>query len=117
MEDIHTAECRAGECQHVPQLETEPPPDHRSADGYPVTVGAKFWNNDLRICRITAIGQQSRIPYADTGEFQTWHKHTDGISDTMTGYMRRYGRLARYCDGKDAENYEPGTDYSEIRHP
>jgi hypothetical protein len=89
--------------------------DHRSADDYPVTVGAKFWNNDLRVVQITAIGTQDTREYADTGEHATWHKHTGGSSDTLTGHMRKYGRLARYCDGKDAENYEPGTNYSDIR--
>jgi hypothetical protein len=94
--------------------ENTAPAEHRSADNYPVTVGAKFWTNDLRVARITELGTRAQR-YADTGEFATWHKHTDGSSDTLTGYMRKYGRLARFFLGKDAENYEPGTNYSDVK--
>jgi hypothetical protein len=89
--------------------------DHRSADNYPVTVGAKFWNNNLRVVQITAIGTQDTREYADTGEYATWHKHTGGSSDTLTGHMQKYGRLTRHYVGKDAENYPNGTDYSDIK--
>jgi hypothetical protein len=89
--------------------------EHFSADNYPVTVGAKFWTNDLRVCKITEIGTQDTRPYADTGEFSTWHQHTDGSSDTMTGHMRKFGRLARYFEGRDAENYPAGTNYADVK--
>jgi hypothetical protein len=91
------------------------PAEHRSADNYPVTAGARFWTNDLRVARITEVGAREARPYADTGEYATWHKHTDGMSDTLTGHMRQYGRLARFFQGKDAENYEPGTNYRDIK--
>lgn len=77
-------------------------------------VGRHFWTNDLRVAVITELGTRSQA-YADTGEFATWHKHTDGSSDTLTGSMQRYGRLARYFEGKDAEKYPAGTNYSEVK--
>jgi len=94
------------------------PPDcsfvHKSADGYPVEVGRKFWDNDLRVVQITELGTRSQA-YADTGEFATWHKHTRGISDTLTGSMQRIGRLVRRYEGYDAENYEPGKSFLDVR--
>jgi hypothetical protein len=88
------------------------PAEHRSADNYPVEVGQKFWVNGLRVARITELGTRAQA-YTDT--VITWHKHTDGISDTLTGHMRKYGRLARFFLGKDAEKYEPGTNYSDVK--
>lgn len=89
--------------------------DHQSCDGYPVTVGGKFWTNDLRVAEITEVAPYPGQPYADTGEIQTWHKTTDGISDTLTGSMRPYGRLVRYYGRKDAREYPVGTNYADIR--
>jgi hypothetical protein len=92
---------------------------HFSADGYPVEVGKRFWTNDLRVAEITEIGTQETRPYSDTGEYSTWHKHTDGSSDTLTGHMQQFGRLARFTppDLKrlDAEDFEPGTNYSDVK--
>lgn len=87
--------------------------EFRSADNYPVEVGRKFWDNDLKVVEITELGTRSQ-DYADTGEKQTWHKTTGGSSDTLTGFMRQYGRLARYFEGRDAEKLQPGTRYSEV---
>jgi len=88
-------------------------PEHFSCDGQPVTVGAKFWDNDLRVVTITEIGKHSN-PYSDTGETQTWHKHTAGSSDTLTGSMRPYGRLVRRFEGRDAEQLADGTRYADV---
>lgn len=88
--------------------------EYRSADNYPVEAGRRFWNNDLRICQVTKLAEYGN-PYADTGCTQTWHKTTHGNFDTLDGSMRPYGRLARYFEGRDAEDYEPGTDYASIK--
>ena len=89
--------------------------EYRSADNYPVEVGKKFWNNDLRVCQVTKLASIPARPYADTGETSTWHETTHGSFDTLTGHMRQYGRMARFFEGKDAENYEPGTNYADIK--
>jgi hypothetical protein len=88
--------------------------EHFSADGYPVTEGRHFWTNDLRVAEITEVGKDRRL-YADTGEYSTWHKHTDGSSDTLTGRMRQFGRLARFFGGLDAEEFPAGTDYKDVK--
>jgi len=91
------------------------PPKYFSADNCPVVVGAKFWNNDLRVCRVTRLEAIPARPYSDTGETSTWHDTTHGMFDTLTGHMRQYGRLARWFQGEDAERYEPGTSYADIK--
>jgi hypothetical protein len=88
--------------------------EHISCDGQPVEVGKKFWNNDLRVCEVISIGDWSN-DYADTGCKQTWHKTSHGSFDTLDGSMQPYGRLTRRFQGKDAEDYEPGTNYSDIK--
>lgn len=90
--------------------------EHLSADGQPVEVGRKFWDNNLRVVQVTKLGTRSQ-PYADSGCEQTWHDTTGGSSDTMTGHMRHCGRLARRFEGKDAEDYEPGTEFAATRTP
>lgn len=89
--------------------------EYLSADGYPVTVGAKFWDNNLRVVEVTKVAAIPARPYADTGETATWHSTTGGSSDTLTGSMRPYGRLARYFEGRDAEQYENGTTYASVK--
>jgi hypothetical protein len=88
--------------------------EYMSADNQPVTVGAKFWDNDLRVVQVTEVARHSNT-YADTGETQTWHRTTSGSSDTLTGTMRPYGRLARFFEGLDAEQYPLGTRYESAR--
>lgn len=87
--------------------------NHYSTDHEPVTVGAKFWDNDLRVVQITNVAWHSNA-YADSGCTQTWHRHTRGISDTLDGSMEPYGRLARRYAGLDAEKYEPGTRFADV---
>lgn len=89
--------------------------DHKSCDNYPVTVGAKFWSNDLRVVKITEVAPRPGNTYSDTGCTQTWHKTTDGIFDTLDGSMQPYGRLVRFYSGSDAEDFEPGTNYADIK--
>ena len=94
--------------------------EHKSADGYTVNVGDKFWSNDLRVVEITEVAVYSN-DYADTGCKQTWHRTTegpngrDGNFDTMNGSMQPYGRLARFFERRDAEDYGTGTNYSDIK--
>jgi spore coat protein U-like protein len=88
--------------------------EHYSADNHPVTAGARFWDNNLRVVEITAVGDYSNA-YADSGETQTWHDTTGGSADTLSGSLRRIGRLARYYGGKDAEDYPAGTNYAEVK--
>lgn len=78
------------------------PDEHFSVDNYPITVGAKFWNNDLRVCEITEVATYSN-KYTDSGCVQTWHATNRGEFDTLSGHLRHIGRLVRYWDGKDAE--------------
>lgn len=90
--------------------------EHRSADGFLISVGEKFWDNDLRVCTVIAVGEHNNSnSYANTGETQTWHKTTRGSSDTLTGHMQPYGRLARFFGGKNAADYPDGTSYNEIK--
>lgn len=86
--------------------------EHKSADGYPVTEGALFWDNNLRVVKVTKVAAHDN-KYADTGEVQTWHNTTGGTSDTLSGRMQQYGRLARYFEGRDAEKFEPGTNFKD----
>lgn len=86
--------------------------EHESTDGYPVTAGARFWDNNLRVVQVTEVAQHSN-KYADTGEVQTWHGTTGGASDTLTGTMQPFGRLARYFEGRDAEQFAPGTSFKD----
>lgn len=88
--------------------------DHYSADAYPVTAGAKFWDNNLRVVEVTRAAAHSNA-YADTGETQTWHGTTGGSSDTLTGALRPYGRLTRFFEGLDAERFPAGTNYRDAR--
>ena len=85
-----------------------------SCDGYPVQVGAKFWNNDLKVVQIMEVGVSSN-KYADTGETQTWHQTTHGQFDTLSGNLQQFGRLVRHYRLKDAEDVPYGTSFREIR--
>ena len=86
--------------------------DYRSVDNYPVTVGAKFWDNNLRVVQVTEVAKYSNN-YQDA--IQTWHSTTDGESDTLSGNQREWGRLVRYFEKKDAEGYPVGTNWSDAR--
>jgi hypothetical protein len=92
-------------------------PEYWSCDGYPVVVGAKFWNNDMRVCQVTEIACHSNA-YSDTGETQTWHQTGDGQFDTLSGSMQKFGRLVRHVYGskgyKNAEDYPVGTSYNNL---
>jgi hypothetical protein len=88
--------------------------EYLSVDGEPVTAGAKFWDNNLRVVEVTRVAAWDN-KYADTGETQTWHDTTAGSSDTLSGAMHRWGRLVRRYGGKDAEDYPAGTNYSEVK--
>lgn len=85
-----------------------------SSDNCPVEVGKRFWTNDLRVVTVTALGTRDQ-DYSDTGERQAWHRTTDGISDTLTGHMRQYGRLVRFYGGLDAERHPDGTNYGDVK--
>ncbi len=82
--------------------------EYLSVDGYPVTVGGKFWDNNLRVVEITKVADWSD-PYQ--GETQTWHDTTGGHADTISGSLREYGRLVRFdpFEHKDARAYPAGT--------
>jgi hypothetical protein len=85
-----------------------------SVDNVLIEVGAKFWDNNLQVVQITEVATHSNA-YADTGEIQTWHNHTRGSSDTLTGRLRQIGRLVRYFEGKNATDYPNGTSYNDIK--
>jgi hypothetical protein len=87
---------------------------YNSCDGYQVKVGGKFWDNNLRVVQIERVAVHSNS-YSDTGCTQTWHGTTNGEYDTLDGSMQPYGRLVRYYGGKDAESYEPGTNYADVK--
>jgi hypothetical protein len=93
--------------------------EHRSCDGYTVNVGNKFWSNDLRVVEITEVAAHSNS-YQDKAT-QTWHRTTEGNGkrggdfDTLDGSLQPYGRLVRYFQGRDAEDYSAGTNYSDIK--
>jgi hypothetical protein len=101
----------------------DPPAEHFSADDYPVLPGKRFWSNDLRVVEIAPADPERPLrsaPYADTGETATWHKTTTaGSYDTLTGWMRKYGRLGRFApeghSGLDAEDYPVGTQYRDVK--
>jgi len=88
-------------------------PEYYSADGYPVWPGKKFWNNDLRVCQIIRLAAHSN-DYLHQAT-QTWHETTHGSFDTLDRHLQYIGRLARLVEGKDAEDYEPGTNYKDVR--
>jgi hypothetical protein len=85
---------------------------HYSVDQYPVTMGAKFWNNDLRVCQITEV-DKSRNDYPG-GYTQTWHRTTHGSFDTMKPHNQFLGRLVRFYEGQDAEKYSPGDNFNDL---
>jgi hypothetical protein len=72
---------------------------HMTADGYPITVGEWYWDNDLKVVQITAVAVDF-TPYPECGT-QVWHKHTRGMSDSLTD-RPDIGRLAKYWRGKPA---------------
>ncbi len=98
-----------------PELEQE----HRSCDGFTVTVGARFWSNDLRVVQVTAVAVHSNDYRGEAT--QTWHRTTEGRGgmgsdfDTLDGALYPYGRLVRYYGGRDAGDYEPGTSYASVK--
>jgi hypothetical protein len=83
--------------------------EHYSADRRVVTVGAKFWNNDLRVCQVTEV--DSHHNDYPGGYVQTWHQTTHGSFDTVAPHHPNLGRLVRFFEGKDANNYEAGTNF------
>lgn len=95
---------------------------HLVSDGYPVTVGARFWSNDLRVVEVTKVADHSNA-YSDTGEIQTWHDTTVGSADTLSGTLREYGRLTRFYphqparNSEDAADHPVGTSYSDLHPP
>lgn len=89
--------------------------EHRATDGTPIKLGARFWDNNLRVVEITRVGNGMSRTYSDTGEISTWHETTGGSSDTLTGYMAKYGRLTGTFEGKKASDYPAGTNYSEVK--
>lgn len=97
------------EVKHWQQTHT-----HRSVDGHAIVVGDRFWDNNLQVVEITRVATRSD-KYSDTGEISTWHDTTRGMSDTLTGRMRQYGRLVKYYNGIDAARYEPGTSYNDVK--
>lgn len=124
-EDLAKMLAEAAGLGALAQYETAEPPEvtpatYFSCDNQPVTVGAKFWSNDLRVVQVTELARHSNA-YADTGCAQTWHETTEGAGrrggsfDTLTGSMQPFGRLVRRFEGKDAEDYAPGTRYSDIK--
>lgn len=86
--------------------------EHFSADGYLVVKGGRFWDNNLRVVEVTEVAADSN-PYGKTGVVQTWHGTTGGLTDTLDGAMRAYGRLARRYLGKDAAGYPAGTSHAD----
>ncbi len=96
--------------------------NHRSCDGFPVTAGARFWSNDLRVVQVTVVATHANA-YSDTGCTQTWHRTTQSPGsgmgsdfDTLDGALEPYGRLVRYYGGLDAmDYYEPGTSYASVK--
>jgi hypothetical protein len=95
--------------------------EHYSCDYQPIKVGAKFWNNDLRVVEVTEVAVNNN-KYADSGCIQTWHRTTEGNGkgggdfDTLNGSMQPYGRLVRYYEQRDAEKYAPGTNFADIKN-
>jgi len=88
-------------------------PEYYSADGYPVWPGKKFWNNDLRVCQVTGLAAYSNDYQRQAT--QTWHQTTHGSFDTLDGYLQYIGRLTRHYEGKDAEDFETGTNYKDVK--
>jgi hypothetical protein len=86
---------------------------HFANDGAPVTPGAKFWDNDLRVVQVTEVASHSN-PYPG-GYTQTWHRTTHGSSDTMKPHADWAGRLTRRFEGLDAKDYPPGTRYADVK--
>lgn len=74
----------------------------------------RLWDNDLQVVEITEVAKHSN-PYSDTGETQTWHYHTSGESDTLSGRLYPYGRLVTTFEGRKAADYEPGTKFADIK--
>jgi hypothetical protein len=97
-----------GEAQPITAIE------YFSVDGFNITVGAKFWDNNLRVVQVTKVADWHE-DYRGTGETQTWHDTTGGHADTLSGGLRPYGRLVRWFEGKDAEAYEAGTSYNDTK--
>jgi hypothetical protein len=88
--------------------------EYLSADGYAVTIGARFWDNNLRVVEVTQT-DVARNAYSDTGETQTWHDTTSGWVDTLSGRLYQFGRMARHFEGRDASDYPVGTSYAAIK--
>jgi hypothetical protein len=92
---------------------------HISVDSQPVEAGRKFWSNDLRVVQIAEVAVYSNA-YQDMA-VQTWHRTTEGGGrrggdfDTLDSGWHHIGRLVRWFEGKDAEDYAPGTSYADIK--
>jgi hypothetical protein len=94
-----------------------PDETHYSADAHPITIGAKFWDNNMRVVQITGVAVDSN-PYTDDGTVQTWHQTGAGMYDTLSGDSHPWGRLARFdpfTHRRDAEDYPAGTQYADVK--
>jgi len=95
--------------------------EHRSADFHPVEVGRRFWNSDLRVVEVLELANDLHTNDYQGKAKQSWHRvdegdgRTMGRFDTLDGGLTHIGRLARYYKGKDAEQYEPGTNYRDVK--
>lgn len=90
--------------------------EHLSVDGYPVEVGARFWDNGLQVVEIEKVATNSNA-YADSGCTQTWHQCSGGhggVYDTLDGHLQRIGRLCRFYEGVDAVEFAPGTRWADV---
>jgi hypothetical protein len=87
--------------------------EHKSVDGYPVEVDGQFWSNDLRVVKVTQVAAYAN-DYQGKAT-QTWHRTNQGDFDTLSGSLQPYGRLVRYYEGRDAEQFAPGASFSEIK--
>jgi hypothetical protein len=62
-----------------------PPPVHRTADGYEIHEGDKFWDNNLRVVTVTKVASYSEANHnpdnGPVGALTWWHDTTDGMAD------------------------------------
>lgn len=85
---------------------------HLSADGYAVTVGARFWTTDDMVVEIeeVAVGSSS---YGGGVAVRTWHAATGGRRQyTLSGPLYTEGPLRRRLEGRDASFLPVGTLYN-----
>lgn len=87
--------------------------DHFSADTHPILPGRKFWDKNLRVVTVTATGVHSNAYPGMTD--QTWHRTTGGEADSYAGIDRKWGGLAKWFEGRNADDYPDGTEYADIK--